>query len=637
MEYNNSIKDISINNLLKNELYFIPIYQRGYAWEETQITQLLLDIVDTMNKGYEIKYYLGTLVTNKTIDGRSVSYEVIDGQQRLTTLTILAIYLKNSEQCTYLINIQQPNLSFANRPISTKTISELSENLGHLKSHNSITDAYNIITSKLSQILKESDIEITKFSKYLFEKVTILRVEVPKDTDLNHYFEIMNNRGEQLEKHEIVKSKLMSKLEEQSRSTFNKIWEACSDMNRYVQYNFIKSERDVIFGNNNWNILNAKCFGDILHNILNVKRSNDIIEQKSNNVTSLNIQEILKGSNSLDISNNDGKTESDRFYTVIDFPNFLLHVLRLTLKAKDISLDDKQLLNHFDKLLEKDSNDIEEFAFNLLKIRFLFDKYIIKREVTSNNQDGRWSLQRMKWYPGDTGNYVKSFNEDDKQNQDDKQNRIVQLLSMFHVSVPTMNYKYWLLASLKYLFENNEAIEPDNYISKLESIAEQFIYNRILKDENPAEYNDMIFEPREINYTVDTDKLTFGNITNNLLFNYVDYLLWIKEKSQYTKIKDFEFIQRSSVEHYYPQNPKDGVNKIEDEKLLNSFGNLCLVSHSKNSELSNFSPKAKKEQCNNRRIESVKQHLMMNYDTWNEDSIIKHNREMQKLLKICRG
>ena len=48
--------------------------------------------------------------------------------------------------------------------------------------------------------------------EYLFEKVVIVRFQVPKDTDLNHYFEIMNSRGEQLEKHEILKSRLMKEL-----------------------------------------------------------------------------------------------------------------------------------------------------------------------------------------------------------------------------------------------------------------------------------------------------------------------------------------------------------------------------------------------------------------------------------------
>jgi uncharacterized protein with ParB-like and HNH nuclease domain len=57
-------------------------------------------------------------------------------------------------------------------------------------------------------------LSIDEFCNYFFEKVTILRILVPEDTDLNHYFEIMNSRGEQLEKHEILKAKMLEVLED---------------------------------------------------------------------------------------------------------------------------------------------------------------------------------------------------------------------------------------------------------------------------------------------------------------------------------------------------------------------------------------------------------------------------------------
>ncbi|MCP2979705.1 hypothetical protein NK969_24585, partial [Salmonella enterica subsp. enterica serovar Typhimurium] len=84
-----------------------------------------------------------------------------------------------------------------------------------------------------------------------YEKVEITRVSVPKDTDLNHYFEVMNNRGEQLEKHEVVKARLMSVLNEitdpyereQSIQLLGKVWDATANMERYVQYGFNLDER----------------------------------------------------------------------------------------------------------------------------------------------------------------------------------------------------------------------------------------------------------------------------------------------------------------------------------------------------------------------------------------------------------
>jgi uncharacterized protein with ParB-like and HNH nuclease domain len=65
--------------------YMIPVYQRNYAWEEDEITALIKDVFDSYKNAKET-YYIGTLVTYKR--GENV-YEVIDGQQRLTTIYII--------------------------------------------------------------------------------------------------------------------------------------------------------------------------------------------------------------------------------------------------------------------------------------------------------------------------------------------------------------------------------------------------------------------------------------------------------------------------------------------------------------------------------------------------------------------
>ena len=83
------IELININSIFKDE-YIIPIYQRKYAWENKEIEQLLEDIINAKEK-----YYLGTLITNKQDSGK---YEVIDGQQRLTTLYLLMLNLGKNEK-----------------------------------------------------------------------------------------------------------------------------------------------------------------------------------------------------------------------------------------------------------------------------------------------------------------------------------------------------------------------------------------------------------------------------------------------------------------------------------------------------------------------------------------------------------
>ena len=69
----------------RGDRYVIPLYQRPYAWDETHIEQLIEDIDDIPAHGSQ-KYYLGSLVVSS---GDDQLFEVIDGQQRLTTLYLL--------------------------------------------------------------------------------------------------------------------------------------------------------------------------------------------------------------------------------------------------------------------------------------------------------------------------------------------------------------------------------------------------------------------------------------------------------------------------------------------------------------------------------------------------------------------
>lgn len=80
------IKEIQVTEIFQDK-YIVPIYQRKYSWTDKEIEQLLEDII---NREENDKYFLGTLTVDKKEDG---SYEVIDGQQRLTTLCLIMIYL----------------------------------------------------------------------------------------------------------------------------------------------------------------------------------------------------------------------------------------------------------------------------------------------------------------------------------------------------------------------------------------------------------------------------------------------------------------------------------------------------------------------------------------------------------------
>ncbi|KAA6330648.1 hypothetical protein EZS27_020673 [termite gut metagenome] len=75
------------------DFFNIPIYQRLYAWEEEQIVQLLKDLYSSYQKNPLVDYYIGNWVIYQRSD--TTRYDIIDGQQRMTTLWLMGFVLKN--------------------------------------------------------------------------------------------------------------------------------------------------------------------------------------------------------------------------------------------------------------------------------------------------------------------------------------------------------------------------------------------------------------------------------------------------------------------------------------------------------------------------------------------------------------
>ncbi|MDO6597247.1 DUF262 domain-containing HNH endonuclease family protein [Oceanihabitans sp. 2_MG-2023] len=641
----NNLVELNIEEVFSNNTYAIPIYQRNYAWKEAQIKQLIQDVYDyaKYDKTTTQKYYIGSLVVfeRKTEDG--IVYETIDGQQRLTTLNILFSILKN--EFDIHINNYKTNLHFDSRPMSSYTLEHLYNktkkedvNKSEKKLNVRITDAYTIAKKELNKIKKANHLE--QFVNYLKANVIILRVPVPKDTDLNHYFEIMNNRGEQLEKHEVLKAKMLKVFSKEKKEShvFNTIWEASANMEKYVQHGFNTEVRSALFGKD-WNHFEAEVFEDVITSFsTKIKVDN----------TALTIEALLKDKQQIEINKEEEDDAPERFNSVINFSNFLLHILRILVNSnpnyellsedkKNIPLDDKRLMETFDFFLNvEDKNKkkafVKDFAFLLLKGKHYYDKYIIKR----NLKDDKWSLKYLKveYYNKKASHqYINSLGTNNKS--------ILMLLSMFHVSAPTLIYKHWLNAALNYVLDDGkDRIDGEDYICYLEDLSDAYLYDRFLaKQEN--DYFNIIYINDAYSTAnmddLDKTKLNQGTSVENFIFNRLDYLLWKQDQEKENKqFSDFSFSFRTSVEHYYPQNPMEGQERL-DTSALDSFGNLCLISRNKNSKLSNYMPTAKKEHYAKRgSIESIKQQIMMQEKHWQEIEIEQHAEKMTKILLTTR-
>lgn len=656
---------LSVGKLLGNTQpeeqvsYLIPIYQRNYAWEEAEIIQLIEDVLDYQPK--RKRYYIGTLVVSaRESEADRAIYKVIDGQQRLTTLSLLVTYLRNQGRSlgVELDWYRQPNIDFECREHSRQTLSALFNGqlegnppqlTGITEINDTILRGYRIIHNVLINKLKARDVSPTAFAEYLLNHVEILRVPVPPKTDLNHYFEVMNSRGEQLVKHEVLKARLLAVMNQipdpiekaSSEYALHKVWDACANIDKYVQAGFTTTERSKLFGQE-WHQLCVDSF-DALSEQLGDGQAAVMDTPISLSLEALIQQPVGKHTERL------GDDGAERFHSVINFPNFLLHVLRILLK-QDIPLDDKQLLDIFDDYLLRGDQErgvittaqaidnVKAFTFALLRCKYLFDSCVIKRESPTSN--GSWSLKSYKQESSGKAYYLNSFG--DEKRGDDINRQLLMLLAAFHVSAPTMVYKHWLNAALHWLFNYaQQPIQATDYLAYLESVAKAFVFDRFLADTG-ADYFDMIYRQESQSRTVQDQidrgvmkqRLCYGQIENNLVFNFLDYLLWQRNRRSVDKnstIASFQFTSRSSVEHYYPQHPR-GHEPWPNEHL-NAFGNLCLISHEKNSRLSDSLPKAKKEHYVGGVIDSIKQYLMMESDDWNIELMKKHEAEMKNVLE----
>ena len=715
------------------EHYLIPMYQRNYAWGNSEIEQLIVDImdaqIDARNSNDYKNYYLGTLVVfeRPQLSSKRTVFEVIDGQQRFTTLSLLIIYLRNyfkSIGSEYdMLWYKDQNIEFESRPKSTQTLELLLndnlqtyEHLHEAKLNPAIINGYKSISEVIKSkfVTPNNDNQqptttLQEFCDYLFQYVQIARVPVPDETDLNHYFEVMNNRGEQLEKHEIIKARLLSVIEkadeneialadkQPAKALIHNVWEACANMNKYVQYGFNPTLRFKLFSDS-LTLLHPKDFDELLniykeYDYPNNSQpdsdqysgcNNDAQNNKTKPLPSLydilddNFDSPPNPSNTADKEEDDGNSET--YYSLVNFSSFLLHALRIMVNLQssykqDIALDDKQLLTQFETFILKPSSlenahisdtdlsietnaqitplsQVKTFIYALLKSKFIFDHFIIKR----NTQDskGQWTLNKLIKNEDKKNSYYKNSFETDN-------DKLVMLQSAFHVSTPTTNYKHWLNAVLYYActhYQYDEiGLNSVAYLEHLEEIARAFMLRRYLTDE-PDDYHQIIYQTSDFNklsvehiddrLSLDNLRiqikqyLRYGNIRNIFVFNYLDYLLWLN--GNYPK---FTFTARSSVEHFYPQNKRNDSIFLEDREaknsLLHSFGNLCLISHSLNSRVSNDMPDVKVKYFSQNgdiqsgQIDSLKLLKMIDCiqgkpDAWDQKMIAQHETEMLNIM-----
>lgn len=641
------LKEQSIHEIYNGNLvtYEVPIYQRNYAWEDDEITALIQDVYDAYqkDKNSTIKgtYFIGTLVSYHKGDQ---VYEVIDGQQRLTTINLVLAAL----------GIERKNkLTYRARKKSNETIKSVPEfNID--EKDNGIINGFIFAQNALKKIVSKEELE--SYKKYFQENVHIIHYNVPRDIDLNHYFEIMNSRGEQLEKHEIIKARLVEQLNEQDKVTFSQLWENCSMMHVYIQQ---KYRQEAIFGRNHHEFL-ISGFDELPK-----------VEMGSGKKSILDfINGIVADQNP---NNND---TPDSFQPIIDFSNLLLIVLKIT-RIKDenfdptsFTLDDKELIREFDKLkangVEINETFVKQFGYNLLKVRYYLDNYIVHHSNENETLDSNpWKLQY--WSKNERQQLTNLGG------RSETQDKLVQLLSMFEISFAARQRKNYLFYCLLHLF--NEGTDIEKYYTFVKNLADKYFQDVYLDKAklnainvpNPGSFDSTILVDNKLDVISKNTNWDFseiygdGTVRSNgiplFVFNYLDYKLWEKyfdelrgkktiESSTVRKLffdnlgcsdfglklfEQFYFSRtRRSLEHFYPQAKADGENGKPTQDQINCLGNYAMIGSEMNSSGNSWDPNAKLShyldsgKIRQISIASIKFRIMMQKT---KDNLLQNNRE----------
>lgn len=248
----------NINTLFSTTNYYIDFYQREYKWKNDTVRQLIDDIFYHFEQGYADHsdldpseqnvtknyawYYLNTYITNKTGD----QMFVVDGQQRLTTLTLMLIALYymcgpdqfDSAELRDWVKAKIYGVGTGGKkrfwmahdklaPLMQALFEgkDASENLLNdgITSHH-IIENYSVIKKELSDRLS-SPHKLDTFIFYFLCMVVIINLDVER-TDVPMVFEVINDRGIRLQPYEILKGKLLGVIDKDEVDHYADIWDA---------------------------------------------------------------------------------------------------------------------------------------------------------------------------------------------------------------------------------------------------------------------------------------------------------------------------------------------------------------------------------------------------------------------------
>ena len=254
----------TVRELLKGVKYSIDYYQREYRWQEKQIRELLDDLSNKFLEEYDEAhsrgqvgdyphYFLGSIIISKK---DSVAY-IVDGQQRLTSLTLLLILLRNLQR-GHASQVNVDELIFSERYGEKSFNLDIDERIPAMEAlyDDRAFDVTDRPESVQTLVQRYRDLEscfpgelhdkaLPYFTDWLLENVHLVEITAYSDDDAYTIFETMNDRGLSLSPTDMLKGYLLANTDEAKRAAVNASWRdrirALNEAGKDVEADYFKA------------------------------------------------------------------------------------------------------------------------------------------------------------------------------------------------------------------------------------------------------------------------------------------------------------------------------------------------------------------------------------------------------------
>ena len=243
-------KEKPLSKVFNSDYCFeIPNYQRPYAWKDTQTTELYDDLYSSFLSNSDEIYFLGSIVLIK--NENEALAKVIDGQQRLTTLTILLSVIYDQMQdlkgrsvinryiCDPGNVIEQiqtrPRLKLRDRDndffrnyiqeFKLDELAELDEKTLDNEAKQNIKKNARILRNRVLDSFQGNEQELLRFSQFVMTKCYLVVVSTTSQKSAFRVFAVMNSRGLNLQPTDIVKAEVIGAIDADRRIEYNERWE----------------------------------------------------------------------------------------------------------------------------------------------------------------------------------------------------------------------------------------------------------------------------------------------------------------------------------------------------------------------------------------------------------------------------